>query len=112
MANSTKTPTKPRLTRPQDVPVTNPNNVKSVYANFFGVSATMTDFTIIFLELGRSPGAVGDQNQTNEVKAIVTLPMAAVEGLQQVLKQLTAQMLAAQTQAAMQLAQKTKDSAK
>ena len=88
MPNPSESPAKQKLQNPQDVPVTNPNNVKSVYANFFGVNATMTDFTITFFQLGQTPGG---GKPTNEVQAVVTLPMAAVEGLQQVLKQLAVQ---------------------
>ena len=77
--------------------MTNPDNIRAVYSNIFGVSATATDFTIIFLELGQSPGSTPPQK--NEVKAVVTLPLAAAAGLQQVLEQLMAQAEEANRQA-------------
>lgn len=97
MANSSEEPAKATRIAPQDVPVTNPDNIRAVYSNFFGMSATVTDFTIIFLELGQSPGSTPPQK--NEVKAMVTLPMAAAAGLKQVLEQLVAQVEEANRQA-------------
>jgi len=72
---------------PNDVPITNPNNVTAIYSNHFGISATMTDFTIHFLELGQVPGRNGPIHK-QEVKAIVTLPLLAAAGMMQVLQQL------------------------
>jgi len=46
----------------------------------------MSDFTILFLEVGQSPGVRG-QVPKQEVKAIVTLPMLAAPGMIQVLQQ-------------------------
>lgn len=74
--------------RPQQAPITNPNNIAAVYSNQFGVSATMTDFTIYFFEMGQVPGMDG---ASQVIKAMVTLPLAAVDGLQQVLGQLSQQ---------------------
>lgn len=58
-----------------------------MYSNNFGVSATMTDFTIYFLEIGQIPGEKGVAIHKQELKAIVTLPLLAVSGLQQALQQ-------------------------
>jgi len=55
------------------------------------MTATMTDFTIHFLEVGSMPGPNGGI-QRNEIKAAVTLPLVALEGLQQVIQQLLQQM--------------------
>ena len=76
----------PKSTAPQEVPVTNPHNLVPVYSNHFGVSVTMTDFTIFFLEMGTIPGPEG-QIHRQEVKSIVTLPMLAAPALIQVLQQ-------------------------
>src|ERR1700735_2448981 len=65
-----------------DVPTTNPHDIQAVYSNHFGVSATMTDFTLFFLEVGQTPGPSGPI-QKQEVKSIVTLPMIAATGLMQ-----------------------------
>jgi hypothetical protein len=78
------------IINPQSIPVTNPDNVRAVYSNHFGMSATATDFSIFFLEVGQIPGPDGPI-QKHEVKAVVTLPMIAAVGLQEVLKQLVAQ---------------------
>jgi|GEM_PF-4129926 hypothetical protein len=72
---------------PQDVPITNPLEISAVYSNHFGVSATMSDFTIYFLELGQTPGPKGIIHK-QEVKAIVTLPIMAAGGMIQVLQQI------------------------
>ncbi len=74
----------------QNIPVTNPDNLRPAYSNFFGASATMTDFTLFFLEVGQVPGPKGPEQQ-QVVKSIVTLPMGAIEGLQDVLRQLLEQ---------------------
>jgi hypothetical protein len=67
--------------------ITNPKDLVAVYSNNFGVSATMTDFTIYFLEIGQIPGEKGVTTSKQELKAIVTLPLLAASGLQQVLLQ-------------------------
>jgi hypothetical protein len=77
-------------THVQDMPISNPNNVAAVYANNFGISATMTDFTIYFLELVQIPGSKSPA-QKQEVRAIVTLPMLAAGGLQQITQQIVQQ---------------------
>jgi hypothetical protein len=86
MPNSPVKSAKQDMVEPQNVPITNPDNVKAVYANHFGVSATMTDFTIYFLELGQVPGLKGSVH-TQEMKAIVTLPLMVAAGMIQVLQQ-------------------------
>ena len=43
----------------------------AVYSNNFGVSATLTDFTIYFLEVGQIPGEKGVAAHKQEMKAIV-----------------------------------------
>jgi len=70
-----------------DVPITNPQNLSPVYSNHFGVSATMTDFTIHFLEVGQVPGENGT-TQRQEVVALVTLPMLTAVGMIHVLQEL------------------------
>jgi hypothetical protein len=72
---------------PQDVPITNPHNLSPIYANHFGVSATMTDFTIYFLEMSQIPGPTGSEPK-QEIKAILTLPIMAAGGMIQVLQQI------------------------
>jgi hypothetical protein len=37
----------PDTLTPNQIPVTNPQNLSSVYANHFGASATLSDFTMI-----------------------------------------------------------------
>jgi hypothetical protein len=75
---------------PTSLPIENPSNITPVYSNHFGVTATMTDFTIFFLEVGAMPGPKGPIHR-QELKAAVTLPMAAIEGLAQVASQLLKQ---------------------
>jgi hypothetical protein len=87
MAKPTQSQRKlPKSTTAQEVPVTNPHNLVAVYANHFGVSGTMTDFTIFFLEMGQIPGPDGAIKK-QEIKSIVTLPMLAAPALIQVLQQ-------------------------
>jgi len=89
MATQASTAFLPVGMKPSDsVPITNPKNLEAVYSNNFGLSATMTDFTIYFLEIGQVPGAKGATVEKQELKAIVTLPLMAVGGLQQVLQQI------------------------
>jgi len=77
-------------TSPEDVPITNPQGLSAVYSNHFGMSATLTDFTIYFIEMGQIPGPDGPILK-QELKAIVTLPIMAAAGLLQVLPQLLQQ---------------------
>src|SRR5690242_5274160 len=70
----------------QDVPITNPLGLKSVYANHVGVSGTMTDLTIYFLEVGQVPGS-GGPDRHQEIKSIVTIPIIMAQGLIQALSQ-------------------------
>ena len=81
----------PQVVQIQDVPVTNPNNITAVYSNHFGVGATLTDFSIFFLEVGQLPGGLAESKQHQTVKAIVTLPLSAAHGLQVVLGELLKQ---------------------
>jgi hypothetical protein len=76
----------PDVLTPNEIPVTNPHNLSTVYANHFGASATGTDFTIYFLELSQMPGPGGSVHK-QELKAAITLPMVSIAGLIQVLKQ-------------------------
>ena len=76
----------PDTLTPNQIPVTNPQNLSSVYANHFGASATLSDFTMYFLELGQIPGSSGSVHK-QELKAAVTLPMVSAPGLIQVLQQ-------------------------
>lgn len=84
-------PAVPPIPMAEDIPVTNPNNVEAVYSNHFGISATMTDFTIYFLEVGQIPSGVRGSEQHQRVKAVVTLPLLAASGLQEVLGQMQTQ---------------------
>lgn len=86
MATSSRKPKLQGAISPLDVAITNPHNIEPVYSNHFGVSATMTDFTIYFLEMGQVPGPKGTI-QKQEVKALVTLPMMVAVGMIQVLQQ-------------------------
>ena len=69
------------------IPVANPHNVRPVYSNYFGASATEKDFTIFFLEEEQIPGENGPTHQQT-VKAMVTLPLLAASELQDVLGQM------------------------
>lgn len=57
-------------------PVSNPEGIAPVYANNVGISATMTDFTLHFVEVGQVAGD-GPSQAYNKLKASVTLPMPA-----------------------------------
>jgi len=80
-----------------DIPVVNPRGLSAVYSNNIGISATMLDYTLIFLETGQTPGENGPV-QKSEVKALVTLPIpsavALIGALQHLLEQSTARMQA------------------
>jgi hypothetical protein len=69
------------------VPVTNPQNLTAVYANHFGGTTTATDFTLYFLYMGTMPAATGGV-VSRELKAAVTLPLAAAAGMVELLEQL------------------------
>jgi hypothetical protein len=84
MSTTPKPPAQPLAIDPNSLPVSNPNNVTPIYSNHFGVNATMTDFTVFFLEVGSMPGPSGVV-QFQEMRAAITLPMAALQGLKQVL---------------------------
>ena len=94
MANGTPAPPKKPggLQTIGDVPIDNPQGLKPIYANHFGVSATMTDLTIYFLEVGQMPdsGKVGNA-QFQEVRAIVTIPTLLAQGIIQTLQQVLMQ---------------------
>jgi len=95
---ATSPQSQPVITTPQNIPVTNPDNIRAVYSNFFGASATMTDFSLFFLEIGQVPGT-GGSKQHQIVKSIVTLPLEAAVGLQEVLRQMLEQAAQARQQA-------------
>jgi predicted membrane-bound mannosyltransferase len=99
-----------------DIPVSNPHNVEAVYSNHFGISATMTDFTIYFLEVGQIPSGVSQSVQHQHVKAVVTLPLLAAAGLQEVLREMQQQasdrMKTVRAQAEAQVAAQAKASGK
>src|ERR1039458_2559127 len=94
-------PTVPAMkpTTPQNPSVSNPDNLRPVYSNFFGTSATLTDFTIYFLEMAQIPGSKGSTAQEQTVKAIVTLHLAAISALQDLLGQMAQQIEVAKKQA-------------
>src|SRR5580693_5494692 len=64
----------PDTLSPNQIPVTNPQNLSTVYANQFGASATLSDFTVYFLEMIQMPGPGGTEHR-QELKAAITLPM-------------------------------------
>jgi hypothetical protein len=82
--------------------------VKTVYANNLGISATMLDFTLYFIETGQLPGENGVVAH-NELKAAVTLPlpsaMALMEAVSNMLK--NANEMAANQKAALQAMRKS-----
>lgn len=82
------------------IAVTNPKGVESTYSNNIGISATLLDFTLFFVETGQLPGANGTVAR-NELKAAVTLPMASgpqiVQALTQMLRTAQDQMKAHMT---------------
>lgn len=67
-----------------DIQVTNPDGLRPVYANIVGASATLTDVRLFFTEVGANP--VGGKG-SEELKALVTIPLVAALHLQDVLKQ-------------------------
>jgi hypothetical protein len=89
-------------------PVTNPRDVTAVYANNVGISATMLDFTLYFIETGQLPGEKGAVAH-NELKAAVTLPlpsaMALMEAVNNMLK--NANEMVANQKAALQAMRKS-----
>jgi hypothetical protein len=72
---------------PENVQVSNPHNVSATYANSIGAGGTLTDFSLYFLEVGQLPGENGSIHK-QELKAVVTLPLALAEPLIQTLKQI------------------------
>lgn len=87
MAKPTSFHPKPSGTvSPQDVPITNPDDLAAVYSNHFGASATMSDITVYFLQIGQIPGPKGHIHK-QEVKAMVTIPITMAPALIQVLEQ-------------------------
>jgi len=76
----------------QDVRISNPNGVSSVYSNNVGASGTAVDFSLYFLELGQTPSEQGPVSK-HEIKSIVTLPLALAPALLQVVQQVIAQHL-------------------
>jgi hypothetical protein len=69
------------------IPITNPRGIASIYSNNIGVSSTMLDFTLFFVETGQLPGENGPVPK-NELKAAVTLPMPSAGALIQALTQM------------------------
>ena len=88
MENSAKSdPQLPETLTPDVIPVSNPNNLSTSYANHFGASATIADFTMFFLELNQIPGPNGPIHK-QELKAAITLPMVTIPSIIQVLQQI------------------------
>ena len=89
MSAKPKATSKPRPGVPPIPPASNPRGVSPVYANNLGVSATLTDFTLLFLQTGQWPSPDGTVPH-NELVAAVTLPplgaMALMEALNQYIK--------------------------
>lgn len=69
------------------IPVTNSSGLAPVYANNVGISATMFDFTLMFVETGQFPTREST-GPRNELKAIVTLPIPSALSLLEALKQM------------------------
>ena len=66
-------------TAPQPVPVvTNPDNIRAVYANNAGFGATITDVQMIFTQVGHGNGTDGKLRLENRVVAMVTIPISQV----------------------------------
>jgi hypothetical protein len=63
----------------------NPKGIRPVYANNLGLGATLTDFTLLFLETGQWPSVDGVQH--NEIVAAVTMPPMAAVALLKTLQQ-------------------------
>lgn len=88
MSTKPKTPQSQQgRTNAASIPVTNSSGLAPVYANNVGISATMFDFTLMFVETGQFP----TQDRTgprNELKAIVTLPIPSALSLMEALKQM------------------------
>ena len=87
MSDATQSAPKISVMRSEDIPVTNPHGISSVYANNIGVSATMLDFTIFFVETGQIPGENGSIPK-NELKSAVTMPMPSAMAIMESLKQM------------------------
>src|SRR5581483_6804214 len=73
LLNCMSSPDLSKLPRIQgnQVPVSNPNAVESVYANFIGAGATQSDIRLIFTELGTSFD--GKDTPVNVLKANVVI---------------------------------------
>jgi hypothetical protein len=64
----------------KDVPLTNPLGILSTYANDVGVSMTLSDFRILFNEVG--PQIAGDAGKGEKIlKANVVIPIQMAEAL-------------------------------
>lgn len=80
MASDEKKPTLGSWEKPvesKNVPLTNPNNIQSVYANDFGIGFTLTDVRLIFTELGADVVTT----PSKVLKANVIIPLAGAEAL-------------------------------
>jgi hypothetical protein len=87
MSTSTQPPPKlPDTLTPNEIPVSNPHNLSTSYANHFGASATMSDFTLFFMEISQIPGPTGPIHK-QELKAAITVPMVSIAGMIQILQQ-------------------------
>jgi hypothetical protein len=96
----------------KQLPVTNPDNVATVYANNIGISATMLDFTLYFVETGQLPGEKG-LIPNNKLKSAVTLPLATAMALTQALNSMlkNAKEMSEKQQAAIQAMRKASSGA-
>lgn len=86
------------LVHAAQMPVENPDGLRSVYANSFGVGATMTDFTMYYTQVGQIPGTKGAQ-PSQELKAVVTIPISMAPSLLQAVQQVIENHKAAISQA-------------
>ncbi len=88
--------------------VTNSRGVTPVYSNNVGVSATMLDFTLYFVETGQMPGEKGPVPH-HDLRAAVTLPMPAAVALMEAVGNMlrNANEMAAKQKAALQTMRKS-----
>lgn len=78
---------KEKLMSPLAIPeVTNPDVVKSVYANNVGIGATLTDAQLIFTQIGQGSSETGKLRTENRVVSIVTLPILQAEQMVRMLQ--------------------------
>lgn len=64
------------------IPITNPNQIDTVYANDITFGSTGVDFTILFTEIRQRPSSDGTSMETERiVRAHITLPHPCLQHL-------------------------------